>query len=99
MKRISTIVIAGLLLTTFTSTAQNWQSVGTEGFSSLGSQSVAIALDHNGNPYVAFADSANSQKVTVMKFDGTDWITVGSPGFSAGDAYDISIAINSSSTP
>ena len=41
----------------------------------------------------------NSDKATVMKYNGSSWVNVGSRGFSAGGAQYISIAIDSSDTP
>ena len=39
------------------------------------------SLAFNGTtPYVAYEDFTNSQKATVMSFDGTNWNLVGSAG-------------------
>jgi hypothetical protein len=39
-------------------------------------------------------DYGNSQKATVMKFDGTNWVNIGNAGFSAGLVSCTSIAIS-----
>ncbi|RMG90329.1 MAG: choice-of-anchor D domain-containing protein, partial [Chloroflexi bacterium] len=44
-------------------------------------------------------DGGNSDKATVMKYNGSSWVTVGSAGFSAGYAYYTSIALDASGTP
>ncbi|MEZ4824604.1 MAG: hypothetical protein R2942_20315, partial [Ignavibacteria bacterium] len=88
----TSIIFILLILFTFDAQAQ-WLNVGSPGFS----QGIAIyqSLAFNGStPYVAFQDSANGRKTTVMKFDGSNWVNVGSPGFSAGAAYTQSLAFD-----
>jgi hypothetical protein len=63
-----------------------WVRVGTDYLTTQYITSLAISL--SGQPYVAFCDFNNSQKVTVMKFDGTNWINVGNVGFSVGMTVD-----------
>jgi len=46
-----------------------------------------------------FSEYGNSDKATVMKYDGSSWVNVGSAGFSAGGAGYISLAIDSNNTP
>src|SRR5690606_8563375 len=69
------------------------------GFSAAGSEYTSLAFNSSDEPYVAFRDDANSDKATVMKFDGTDWVTVGTAGFSAGIASYTSLAFNSNDEP
>jgi len=37
----------------------------------------SLAIDANGIPYAAYADTGNSNKATVMKLSGDTWISVG----------------------
>jgi hypothetical protein len=48
---------------------------------------------------VAYEDYVNSNKATVMKYNGSNWITVGSAGFSADRAIYTSLAIDGTCTP
>ena len=74
-----------------------WKDVGISGFSGDEAAFTNIAFNPlDSLPYVAFQDYANSQRVTVMKFSGTNWVTVGAPGFSAGHADYISFAFSPS---
>lgn len=53
-------------------------------------------FDPNDNLYVAFSDSAYSNKISVKKYNGSIWSYVGSPGFTSVAAYSPSIDINAS---
>jgi len=75
-----------------------WVDVGNAGFSAESVQYTSLALASDNTPYVAYADGANSNKATVMKYDGSAWVTVGNPDFSAGQADYISLAIESNGT-
>ena len=78
----------------------DWQQVGSVGFTTGAAlNSVSLAFDSNNSPYVAYTDGANSNKASVMKFNGISWIQVGSVGFSASDADSPSLAIDSNNTP
>jgi len=48
---------------------------------------------------VAYEDGGNSDKATVMRYNGTGWETVGLAGFSAGSPYYISLALDGGGTP
>ena len=76
-----------------------WKNVGNAGFSAGEVMFTSLALSSSGQPYVAYQDLANSQKVTVMKFDGTNWVNLGSAGFSAGEADYTSLAFSPSGQP
>ncbi len=45
----------------------NWVAVGSPGFTSGQASYMSFAM-HNGIPYIAYQDSASSNKATVMKF-------------------------------
>lgn len=73
--------------------AQQWNVVGTTGFSDGEAYSQSIALDGE-TPYVAYIENANGAKPTVMKFDGTSWVVVGSAAFTAAEVDEISFAVS-----
>jgi len=74
-------------------------NVGNVNFSAGGASYPSLALDSSGIPYVAYQDSAHSNKATVMKFNGTNWVDVGPADFSAGPAYYENLAISSKGEP
>ncbi|WP_298779893.1 LamG-like jellyroll fold domain-containing protein [uncultured Polaribacter sp.] len=88
-----------IFLFAFTSNAQTWETVGTAGFSAGNASYQSLGLDSSGTPYVAYKDTENSGKTTVMKFNGTSWETVGTAGFSAGGTLHQSLDFDSSGTP
>jgi hypothetical protein len=90
---------ASLLITPTGASAQSWVNEGSAGFSAGQTDFTSIAIDGSGTPYVVYKDNANSQKATVMKYNGSSWVNVGTAGFSAGSAYYTSIAIDGSGTP
>jgi hypothetical protein len=73
-----------------------WELVGEEGFSAGIMDSISLAFDQEGKPWVAYSDGANSWKASVMRFDGNSWVNVGSPAFSAGAAGWTSIGFSQS---
>ena len=75
-----------------------WTLVGTANFSAAEAFSPLLALDKDGDPYVAYADGHNGP-ATVMKLVGDTWTLVGTAGVSAGKAVDISLAINKNGVP
>ncbi|MGR0481987.1 MAG: hypothetical protein ACTFAL_11450 [Candidatus Electronema sp. V4] len=97
------LFMAALLLAASTAQAAGtWEQVGTAGFSAGTSEYtnlaiISLAIDSGGTPYIAYLDSANSNKVNVMKFSGGSWQQVGTPDIFAGSS--ISLAIDSSDTP
>ena len=60
-----------------------WELVGSAGFSTGQADSISLALDASGTPYVAYRDLTNVAKASVKKFNGSSWELVGSEGFSA----------------
>ena len=73
--------------------------VGNAGFSAGSVAFMNLAISQAGEPYVAFQDSLNSAKATLMKFNGTNWVYVGNAGFSAGAALWASFAFSPSEQP
>ncbi|MDY0089586.1 MAG: T9SS type A sorting domain-containing protein [Flavobacteriaceae bacterium] len=77
-----------------------WQYVGNEGFSEyLATLDLALAIDSNNMPYIAYKNLDGSNKITVMKFENNNWQTVGEAEFSLGAVAYISLAINSNDVP
>ena len=68
--------------------------LGSAGFSAGVATYISLGIDFSGTPYVAYADAANGNKATVMKYNGSIWVVVGSGGFSAGAATCISLAVD-----
>ena len=69
----------------------NWVAVGNPGFSNVDTYYLSFFI-YNGIPYVAYCDSSNSYKATVMKYNGSSWVTVGNP-FSIGQPGSTSIYV------
>jgi hypothetical protein len=78
----------------------HWEVLGSAGFSDGESKYTEIAVAPDGTPYVVYKDNANSEKVTVKKYNtSTGWVTVGSAGFSAGNIISPCISIDSNNVP
>lgn len=77
---------------------QRWSPKGNAGFSSGVSNYVDVALDSNDFPYVGYQDAGNSNKMTVMKYNGSSWVNVGSPGISTGVTHYNGIEFDSNDT-
>jgi len=82
-----------------TFTNPSWRVVGVEGFSANTSFYTSLAFSPDGTPYVAYSDSGNGGRATVMKFDGSAWVPVGGVGFSAATATNITFAFSPDGTP
>lgn len=80
----------------------SWVYVGVQGFSNsagyIDSEGLAFSPT-NGQAYVAYEDTLNSGKATVMTFNGTNWVNVGNAGFTAGFTQCVSLDFNSSGEP
>ena len=79
--------------------AQSWVPVGSPSFSAGEADFESIAFDKNDTLYIAYQDHANSDKATVMKFNGTNWVPVGIAGFSSDIASSTSLIMDSSGRP
>jgi hypothetical protein len=78
-----------------TYTIQIWNPLGTQGFSAGGAAYTSLYV-YNGTPYVAYQDQANSNKATVMYYNGSSWQNYGNAGFSAGSVTYTSLYFNGS---
>lgn len=59
----------------------------------------SLALSAAGVPYVAYTDSVNNSRLSVVKFEGGAWVNVGSPAFSPLAAFHPSLALNAAGVP
>ena len=75
-----------------------WQYLGNAGFSAGSARGINMAISKSNIPFVAFNDSSNGYKATVMKFTGSSWVNVGSTG-SDGPSSNINIEIDSNNVP
>lgn len=76
-----------------------WQTVGPNGgMVNSSSDYSSIAVDTNNVTYVAYSSLANSSKLHVKKFDGTDWIDVGNV-ISTGSAIYCNVAVSRNNIP
>lgn len=80
-------------------TDKQWGAVGGTGFSAGQASYVSLVFAPNGTPYVAYRDSGNSSKVTVMKYLSGVWSAVGNTGFSANQVQTTSLAFAPDGTP
>lgn len=67
----------------------SWKTLGTAGFSAGGSPLYSsIAFNPSTNqPYVAYVDNANSQKMTVKYYNGSAWTALGTVVSSGQSTY------------
>ncbi len=86
----------------FNKDTQQWELLGTAGFSDEGASQIAMTfgIDKSGGgsqfptrPYIVY-QGIPSHKLTVMKWNGSQWITIGTPRFSPGAATSPSIAFD-----
>ncbi len=90
----------GAVVMQFSQSSGTWLLVGSRPLSPGSTFGGAvIAIDSQGTPFVAFADNTSSNRVTVMKYDGTQWTVVGAPDFTTGAVDYLSIAIGPGDVP
>jgi hypothetical protein len=58
-----------------------------------------MVTDNNGVPYIIFADPAQSNKISVKKYDGSNWVYVGAAGFTPSTSAIHAIALDGSGEP
>ena len=79
----------------------SWVNIGSAGFSG-GTAVVStngLAFNSSNVPYLTYEDAAQSNKITVMKYNGSSWVNVGNAGFSASTAVYPAIALDSNNIP
>ena len=94
-------LVACFLIKPSTSNATSqWQNVGTQGFSEGAAEKISLAFNPvTKEPYVAFSDDSNSDKITVKKYNGSSWTNVGTAGLSNDAISTASITFNDEGTP
>jgi len=71
----------------------NWESVGIDGFTPgiIASTNFDISISSSGIPYVAFGDSENDLKASVMRFVSGAWEYVGGEAFTPSSGTKVEI--------
>lgn len=89
-----------------TLTDKGWQLVAKEGLpsfasysGSLNDQPISLALDNNGNPYLAYIDFSFLQAASLIKFSGKAWKPVGKYNFTPAFVKEINLVLDSHNTP
>jgi len=78
----------------FSQIGYSWINLGDGGFTAGTAEYISFDISPSGEPFIAYRDSANSNKASVMKFDGTNWVYIGVPGFTSGVAQYLSLAFD-----
>lgn len=75
-------------LTVYCYNGDEWQLLGSN-ISNGTIKGLDVAIDSDQNFYVAYADGDFDNKMSIMKYDGTEWSYVGQRGFteSGSDSY------------
>nr|WP_285859148.1 InlB B-repeat-containing protein [Paenibacillus sp. MER 99-2] len=68
----------------------DWEKVGEFNPSMRRLSYIDLFIDKYDVPYVAYEDSAQGQRATIMKYEG-EWVAVDKPGFSSTEVHDIQI--------
>ena len=105
MKRFISIIILSLPFHIFAQQSfyksspldYTWQYVGKAGFSPGVASQNSLAFSPSGQPYLAFENYSDSNKMTIMKFDENNWVCVGDSVIPVGKGEYISLAFNPSS--
>jgi hypothetical protein len=83
---------------TIHSFAQPWKFIGpSTGINNA--TEVDIEISVNGELYIAYIDTGNSNKVTVRRWNGTSWALVGGAGIGIANATEVQLITTSDLTP
>lgn len=75
-----------------------WRTIGN--LNTVNQSFITFEINPKTNePYIAYANFNDSDKVVVSKFNGTSWVNVGPSGFTHVGAKSISLTFDTSGTP
>lgn len=77
-------------LITLSVSAQPWKFIGSSAGINNATE-VDIEISANGNLFMAYIDSDNSNKISVKKWNGSSWVLVGTAGISSSNAFDLDL--------
>lgn len=89
-----------LLFCSLLSNAQSWNFIGSSSGIASASE-IDMEIGSNQNLFIAYVDVANTNKITVRKFNTTlqTWQLVGPIAFTGSNAFDVQMALINDSTP
>lgn len=82
-----------LLCSGIFSVQAQWSVVGSAGITGAVANYTDMAVDNNNVPYIAYADNANSDKLSVKKWTGSSWSSIAT-GISGGSVQYVSMSID-----
>lgn len=97
MKRLLSLLFLGLGTLSY---SQSWNFIGS-GSGIASATEIDMEIGSNQNLFIAYVDVANSNRITVRKYNTTlqTWQAVGPIGFSGTNAFDVQMALINDSTP
>ncbi len=90
MKHILTLLIS---IISIAATAQSWNHIGSSSGINNASE-VDIEITANGQLFMAYIDTDNSNKITVRRWMNQAWQLVGTAGQGAANAFDLQLVMN-----
>jgi len=79
----------------YNSSLDIWENIGNQTLTNSGVNYVNIKVAPDNSIYVAFSETSNNDKLTLIKYDGNSWLTI-SQELSIGRAINIDMEINNS---
>ncbi|MBL7728201.1 MAG: hypothetical protein JNM68_10960, partial [Dinghuibacter sp.] len=76
-----------------------WETVGSAGFTPAAVSAPALAIDRQGNAYLAFVSAAHANAASVMKYTGSAWVHVGNPAITPGPVSEMQLCITTTGIP
>lgn len=91
-KTFKIITTLALILASTSFSHAQWSIVGSAGITGAVANHTKMVVDNNDNPYIAFADNSNGDKLSVKKWNGSSWQNIGTAISNSSIQYmDISI--------